>query len=1354
MWGVVYTVDFHWTVNGETFDYSIPGGDCASLRELLGLLNMVADDPGTETDELYDFMAGIESVTFSDPGLVQVNRIEEDTTVGALRAALQVESEYSAALTDEQRAQIDARPLTAPDWALFSLRPFSTLETLTINMDNGDAFAIAVTDAQITTRVMASDGNTYKITLTFGPEAKIPLDAELEVREIPEDGAEWAVYCDRAIEVMGCGYFGKMEYARFFDIEIKKDGEKIEPAAPVQVTITYDGDTELFKNNELSVVHFADDGDEVISDLTVSTDEATVIQYTQNSFSVTGTLLQNSQSPEEGKQYMVVVKKDGQYYTVLNDGTLQSANLNDVDNNKIDVIYPMIWTYERISDSDGRHCFVHNAAARTIVTWSKLADTFYKRYIDPTSPSGINYPDVDTEAPVWVVQYGAEQGYQIEQKELPNDGANFAKRQSSALVYDSNSHRLYSSNDGSKFIGVVGSGGDMRIIGNTDTPAEIYLAEISNIDKNTNMGFIDMSNKHFVNHIDISVVGTARETVPVLPKCNYYRKVVNESTGESSFELVFTGGEEGAPEYLELSTNVDVTADDIKRATIEAYTQDPTTGARTMLDDAYYVTGYSANAELDGHGDTAQVRIEGRFKVSTIAPYDNQELVTDFQNRKDKAVNYKVSTEKEVDFPIVYKLPGTDTEVQLYDSRGNALVSSTVITLTASFNYWDDGNKCPVLYEDFDPNKTPNAEWKQGKIPRSCNGGSGMDFRLGGLETDTVKGLAVEVTKYIVDENGNLIATKTKTTSKISLWYQKLDTENGVAIKSGKKGTDRVANYNTNRETAESVLNGSKQPYGTYGSFNIFPKQTIVVGTEGHGTIYDYSVLPGMYGVQETDFESNIIDNQGREWEYKKTYLVTEYVKRNNNETNQYHYTTDYNGRADIMVSVPEVLGEYKYDDYATVHREDYLQFYIYNVYTPKKISVPLRKNWKQGNKSFDPSDSAPNAEMDVTLGRYKLVANSEAGSSVTITGNPVSVKVVKTNDYVQTLYSNDTNFYPGDKIEISWSRLWNDPATYTLPGHTATPLEVAASTPVDAVQDRITDKIRITVPQGGITINIYDPWNNLGDVYAYCYQRASEQAQTDNGMPAPPANMPDSHYEDDSSFSRVIYLPNSRSNTDWEANGNWAGTATNLEPYDEHNNPYLYYIKAVSESGMPNGTQCVIEMAEDQGVVTSHGETELMVTNFVPHAQITIEKEDNSVTPNQIKGAKFTLSIMRKGVWQQVGSEIDMTNVTSKAISDLVDGRYKLTETKAPDGYIILNRNVYFRIDGTVNLTDENGVAIGNNDADGMISLNGTVFKIQNEPGVALPNTGGVGTTMFYVAGGLITLLALVLLITKRRAD
>jgi LPXTG-motif cell wall-anchored protein len=46
-----------------------------------------------------------------------------------------------------------------------------------------------------------------------------------------------------------------------------------------------------------------------------------------------------------------------------------------------------------------------------------------------------------------------------------------------------------------------------------------------------------------------------------------------------------------------------------------------------------------------------------------------------------------------------------------------------------------------------------------------------------------------------------------------------------------------------------------------------------------------------------------------------------------------------------------------------------------------------------------------------------------------------------------------------------------------------------------------------------------------------------------------------------------------------------------------------------------------------------------------------------------------------------------------------------------------------------------------------GMVSVN-----VRNNAGTTLPSTGGVGTTMFYIAGGIMVAVAIVLLVTKKR--
>jgi LPXTG-motif cell wall-anchored protein len=50
------------------------------------------------------------------------------------------------------------------------------------------------------------------------------------------------------------------------------------------------------------------------------------------------------------------------------------------------------------------------------------------------------------------------------------------------------------------------------------------------------------------------------------------------------------------------------------------------------------------------------------------------------------------------------------------------------------------------------------------------------------------------------------------------------------------------------------------------------------------------------------------------------------------------------------------------------------------------------------------------------------------------------------------------------------------------------------------------------------------------------------------------------------------------------------------------------------------------------------------------------------------------------------------------------------------------------------------------------LTELKAAALTIQNNKGVELPSTGGIGTTIFYVVGGVLVLAAIILLVTKKR--
>lgn len=95
-----------------------------------------------------------------------------------------------------------------------------------------------------------------------------------------------------------------------------------------------------------------------------------------------------------------------------------------------------------------------------------------------------------------------------------------------------------------------------------------------------------------------------------------------------------------------------------------------------------------------------------------------------------------------------------------------------------------------------------------------------------------------------------------------------------------------------------------------------------------------------------------------------------------------------------------------------------------------------------------------------------------------------------------------------------------------------------------------------------------------------------------------------------------------------------------------------------------------------------------------------------------------------------------------------LVPGTYYLQEIKAPDGYNTLDKPVKVEITATY---DDNG-NITTNATQNEQKHYQVTSTITNNKGTVLPSTGGIGTTIFYVVGGLLMVGAAILLITKKR--
>lgn len=149
VYAFAYTVDFYY---GE-YEYHLEGGTFMSLKDLLVILHIV------DADHVQEFVNNITDVTFSDPTLLSVSKVDEDTTVGEEIDKLGLEPDYSFTLSPEDIEKIKETKIVAVDWALISLIPFSTEEKLVIQLNNGTIHEIRITDDAWNYEVMVNDKN-------------------------------------------------------------------------------------------------------------------------------------------------------------------------------------------------------------------------------------------------------------------------------------------------------------------------------------------------------------------------------------------------------------------------------------------------------------------------------------------------------------------------------------------------------------------------------------------------------------------------------------------------------------------------------------------------------------------------------------------------------------------------------------------------------------------------------------------------------------------------------------------------------------------------------------------------------------------------------------------------------------------------------------------------------------------------------------------------------------------------------------------------------------------------------------------------------------------------------------------
>lgn len=210
-----------------------------------------------------------------------------------------------------------------------------------------------------------------------------------------------------------------------------------------------------------------------------------------------------------------------------------------------------------------------------------------------------------------------------------------------------------------------------------------------------------------------------------------------------------------------------------------------------------------------------------------------------------------------------------------------------------------------------------------------------------------------------------------------------------------------------------------------------------------------------------------------------------------------------------------------------------------------------------------------------------------------------------------------------------------------------------------------------------------------------------------------------------------------------------------------------ITYSATINENAVvdinPETNEAKLDYGDDSST-TSTTETETHVYYF------DLVKDDTS--DKLIAGAEFKLYesetggdaiqfVVDNGTYRvATAAEIaDVETVTTDTISvtngmvrisGLGEGNYYLEETKAPDGYNKLTERVKVTVNSnnaaTVTDTNENE----STDAGDTYVTGG--IEVENKAGSILPGTGGMGTTVLYIAGIVLVLGAGITLVVRRR--
>lgn len=207
-----------------------------------------------------------------------------------------------------------------------------------------------------------------------------------------------------------------------------------------------------------------------------------------------------------------------------------------------------------------------------------------------------------------------------------------------------------------------------------------------------------------------------------------------------------------------------------------------------------------------------------------------------------------------------------------------------------------------------------------------------------------------------------------------------------------------------------------------------------------------------------------------------------------------------------------------------------------------------------------------------------------------------------------------------------------------------------------------------------------------------------------------------------------------------------WVDVATGESLHENGVDIVITYTATVSGTGKMENTVSATYKTDGAPIEVPNDPTADVYNSAIVVNKYTGDDKDDAT--KKLANAKFVLTNSDGKYYKLVDGEVTWVDnqdndcvVTTDGngfadFKGLADGTYSLIETEAPNGY---NK-----------LIGAKEITVNAKDGEHTVSY---TADVQNNIGAELPSTGGMGTTIFTVVGGLLMVGAAVLFITKKRS-